>query len=125
MIYEGPITPGGETYTLSGDAKVRSFLFHKLFCYNRLAFFTNPVFSIQGIYEQILQLNPSYNITDFNIPAPQEAKRAVVCISRLIPPFRLPPRCDGQIIEGERAKFVTHIYKIDSHPLRCHRQLRP
>ncbi|KFX99561.1 hypothetical protein V495_00894 [Pseudogymnoascus sp. VKM F-4514 (FW-929)] len=54
MIYEGPITPGGETYTLSGDAK--------------------------GIYEQILQLNPSYNITDFNIPAPQEAKRAVTAI---------------------------------------------
>ncbi|KFY98016.1 hypothetical protein V498_01752 [Pseudogymnoascus sp. VKM F-4517 (FW-2822)] len=44
MTYIGPITPGGSNYTLVGDAK--------------------------GVYDQILQLNPSYNITDFNIPPP-------------------------------------------------------
>ncbi|KFY84220.1 hypothetical protein V500_09469 [Pseudogymnoascus sp. VKM F-4518 (FW-2643)] len=42
MKYIGPITPGGENYTLVGDA--------------------------EGIYNQILELNPSYNISDFNIP---------------------------------------------------------
>ncbi|OBT68961.1 hypothetical protein VE03_01268 [Pseudogymnoascus sp. 23342-1-I1] len=46
MTYIGPITPGGENHTLVGDAK--------------------------GIYDQILQLNPSYNITDFNVPPPPE-----------------------------------------------------
>ncbi|KFX92339.1 hypothetical protein V490_05438 [Pseudogymnoascus sp. VKM F-3557] len=48
MTYVGPVTPGGKDYTLVGDAK--------------------------DIHEQILALNPSYSIDDFNIPAPQDAQ---------------------------------------------------
>ncbi|OBT48047.1 hypothetical protein VE00_01712 [Pseudogymnoascus sp. WSF 3629] len=61
MIYEGPITPSGKNYTLTGDAKASPHCCFK-----------------PGIYEQILQLNPSYNINDFNVPAPKIASRTPI-----------------------------------------------
>jgi hypothetical protein len=63
MTYIGPIIPGGGNITLVGDAKV-----------SRISFAAHSLKSIinsfvsQAIYDQIMNINPGYNIADFNLP---------------------------------------------------------
>ncbi|MCJ1471172.1 hypothetical protein MMC07_009820 [Pseudocyphellaria aurata] len=55
MTYVGPITPGGQNYTISGTAEGQGL--------------TRPtMWELQEIHKQILEKNPSFNPDDWSVP---------------------------------------------------------